>query len=212
MNRTPITDVLGFLIEPHWTTLVFWLLIVGSIAIALRVAVENPSQRSGKRVGDFVARFFLGACWWQQSLWKLPPWYTDDPTAPFGTTGLPFWMKQMAEYAPFEIQADIVKNVVLEHFYLFAPIVYLTELFIGVSLILGFAARLGSLVGLLMALNLWAGLYVAPHEWPWTYFFLVLIQFVFTLHSPGRSLGFDVLLLSRVREKSRQQVLLKLAT
>jgi uncharacterized membrane protein YphA (DoxX/SURF4 family) len=212
MNRTPITDVLGFLIEPHWTTLVFWLLILASIAIAVRVASVDPAQRTVTRVGDLVARFFVGACWWQQSLWKLPPFYTDDPAAPFGTTGLPFWMKQMAEYAPFKIQADLVNNVVLAHFYLFAPIVYMTEVFIGVSLIIGFATRLGSLAGLLMALNLWAGLYVAPHEWPWTYFFLVLIQLVFTLHPPGRSLGLDALLRSRARAESRGQMLLKLAT
>lgn len=212
MNRTPITDVLGFLVEPHWATAVFWLLIVGSIAVAVRAAAVDPAQRSVVRVGDFVARFLVGACWWQQSLWKLPPYYTDDPAAPFGTTGLSFWMKQMAEYAPFKLQADLVNNVVLAHFYVFAPVVYVAEVFIGVSLMLGLVTRLGSLAGLLMAVNLWAGLYVAPHEWPWTYFFLVLIQLVFTLHPPGRSLGLDVLLLARVRQIGRHSKLVQLAT
>lgn len=212
MNRTPITDVLGFLVEPYWATAVFWLLIVGSIAIAVRAAAVDPAQRSVRRVGDFVARFLVGACWWQQSLWKLPPYYTDDPAAPFGTTGLPFWMKQMGEYAPFKLQADLVNNVVLPHFYVFAPVVYAAEVFIGVSLILGLVTRLGSLAGLLMAVNLWAGLYVAPHEWPWTYFFLVVIQLVFTLHPPGRSLGLDVLLLARDRQKGRASRLVRLAT
>jgi hypothetical protein len=212
MDRTPITDVAGFLVEPHWTTAVVWILIVASVAIAIRVAAKDPAQRTVGRVGDYVARFFVGACWWQQSLWKLPPYYTDDPAAPFGTTGLPFWMKQMADYAPFKLQAWFVRDVVLPNFYLFAPIVYAAEVFIAVSLMLGIASRAGSLAGLLMALNLWAGLYVAPHEWPWTYFFLVVIQLVFTLHPPGRSLGWDALLRMPARERTRQARLALLAT
>jgi hypothetical protein len=161
--------------------------------VALRAAKADPGQRTATAFGDWIARFFVGACWWQQSLWKLPPYYTDDPAAPFGTTGLPFWIKQMVEFAPFKWHAAIVDQVVLANFYFFAPIIYATEVFIGVSLIVGIATRLGGLLGLGMAINLWAGLYIAPHEWPWTYFFLVLIQLVFTLHPPGRSLGVDAL-------------------
>jgi uncharacterized membrane protein YphA (DoxX/SURF4 family) len=197
MKRTPITDVWDFLTTPSWTTAVFWLLLIGSIAIAARVWASQPAQRSPTTIGDWLLRLLIGAMWWEESLWKLPPYYTDDPTAPFGTTGLSFWMGQMAEYAPFELQARFVKDVVLAHFYLFAPIVYLTEVAIGVSLMLGLLTRLGGLMGFLMALNLWAGLYVAPHEWPWTYFFLVVIQGFLTLHPRGRSLGLDALLRAR---------------
>jgi hypothetical protein len=194
MKRTPITDVWGFLTEPSWTTAVFWLLLVASAALAARAWTASPAQRSPTRLGDWLLRLVVGAMWWQQSLWKLPPYYTDDPTAPFGTTGLAYWMGQMAEYAPFELQARLVKDVVLAHFYIFAPIVYLTEVAIALSLMLGLLTRLGGLAGFLMALNLWAGLYVAPHEWPWTYFFLIVIQALYTLHPPGRSLGADTLL------------------
>jgi uncharacterized membrane protein YphA (DoxX/SURF4 family) len=197
MKRTPITDVWGFLTEPSWTTAVFWLLLIGSAVIAARAWTSQPAQRSPARLGDWLLRLVIGAMWWQQSLWKLPPYYTDDPTAPFGTTGLAFWMGQMAKYAPFELQARLVQDVVLAHFYLFAPLVYLTEVGIGVSLMLGLLTRLGGLAGFLMALNLWAGLYVAPGEWPWTYAFLVVIQAVYTLHPPGRSLGVDALLRAR---------------
>ena len=197
MKRTPITDVWGFLTEPSWTTAVFWLLLVASAALAARAWAKLPAQRAPARLGDWLLRLVIGAMWWQQSLWKLPPYYTDDPTAPFGTTGLAYWMGQMAEYAPFELQARFVKDVVLAHFYVFAPIVYLTEVAIALSLMLGLLTRLGGLAGFLMALNLWAGLYVAPHEWPWTYFFLVVIQALYTLHPPGRSLGVDALLRAR---------------
>ncbi len=198
MDRTPITDVWEFVTEPSWTTAVFWLLTVASVVVALRVWARDPAQRTLKHGLDWPLRFLIGAMWWQQSLWKLPPYYTDDPAAPFGTTGLSFWMGQMAEYAPFKLQARFVKDVVLAHFYLFAPIVYLTEVAIAVSLMLGLLTRLGGLMGFLMAVNLWAGLYVAPHEWPWTYFFLVVVMALYALHPPGRSLGLDVLLRRRV--------------
>jgi len=199
MKRTPITDVWGFLTEPSWTTAVFWLLLLASAAFAARAWAVSPALRAPARLGDWLLRLVVGAMWWQQSLWKLPPYYTDDPTAPFGTSGLSYWMGQMAEYAPFELQARLVKDVVLAHFYFFAPIVYLTEVAIAVSLMLGLLTRLGGLAGFLMALNLWAGLYVAPHEWPWTYFFLIVIQALYTLHPPGRNLGADAWLRARGR-------------
>jgi hypothetical protein len=44
-----------------------------------------------------------------------------------------------------------------------------------------------------MAINLWLGLYDAQGEWPWTYMFLVVIQLLYLLDPPGRSLGFDAL-------------------
>jgi hypothetical protein len=45
----------------------------------------------------------------------------------------------------------------------------------------------------LMAINLWLGLYNAPGEWPWTYMFLVVLQLIFLINPPGRSLGIDTL-------------------
>jgi hypothetical protein len=61
-------------------------------------------------------------------------------------------------------------------------------------LILGLLTRLGALLGLLMALNLWLGLYSAPGEWPWTYGFLIIIQGIYLVDPPGRSLGVDAIL------------------
>ena len=47
---------------------------------------------------------------------------------------------------------------------------------VAVSLILGLFTRLGAVLGALMAINLWLGLYNAPGEWPWTYMFLVVLE------------------------------------
>ena len=72
---------------------------------------------------------------------------------------------------------------------------------------LGLLSRLGALAGVLMAANLWLGLYSAPGEWPWTYFVLVVIQALFLVDPPGRSLGVDIL----VRAPGRSPAWLDLA-
>jgi len=73
----------------------------------------------------------------------------------------------------------------------FGPLVYAVEVAIAVSLILGVGTRLGAVLGALMAINLWLGLYNAPGEWTWTYGFLVVIELLYLVDPPRRSLGVD---------------------
>jgi len=197
MNPNPLSDVARFLAQPAWTTAVFWLLLVASVAIAAYAVATIPEQRRGCHLANWVCRFLVGAMWWQQTLWKLPPYYTDQPNEPFGTTGLAYWMGLMGKHAAIPLQADFVNNIVLPHFYWFAPIVYIAEVLTGVSLMLGAFVRLFAVIGALQILNLWLGLYSAPGEWPWTYFFLLLLQLIFAVHRYGRSLGIDAILVAR---------------
>ena len=197
MNPNPLSDVIAFLLQPAWTTGIFWLLTLASIGVAVYVFRTISGQRSIEHVGNWAFRFLIGAMWWQQSLWKLPPFYTDQPQEPFGTTGLAYWMGLMGKHAAIPLQADFVNNIVLPHFYLFAPVVYAAEVLTGVSLMLGAFVRLFALIGALQILNLWLGLYSAPNEWPWTYFFLLLLQLIFVVDQYGRSLGIDAILAAR---------------
>ena len=189
MRPNPLHDVLAFLSAPSWTTPVFWLLTAASILLALAAWRGDATQRSLRHIGIWLIRFVVGAMWWQQSLWKIPPNFD----------GLLYWMQQMAEHASIPLQGQLVRDVVLPNIQIFGPLVYGTEVFIGVSLILGIITRLGALLGLLMALNLWLGLYSAPNEWPWTYAFIVILQLWFLIDPPGRSLGADALLRRRRR-------------
>src|ERR1700746_698614 len=190
MNPDPITDVLEFLRQPAWPTGIFWLLGLASLAIAVYAFVILPSQRRATHICDWAFRFLIGVMWWQQTLWKLPPFYTDHPEQPFGETGLAYWMTVMGRSAAIPLQADFVNNVVLPHFYLFAPIVYAAEVLTAVSLILGIFVRLWGVIGALQILNLWLGLYSAPGEWPWTYFFLLVLTVIFGVHRYWRRLRF----------------------
>jgi uncharacterized membrane protein YphA (DoxX/SURF4 family) len=191
MRTNPISDVLDFFTQGGWTSYAFWLLTIASIVIAAVNLRRDSTQRSVLHLWNWLARFFIGAMWWQQSLWKVPPTYT----------GLRYWMGEMAKWASTSPQRHFVQDVVLPHFHFFAPQVYLSEVLIAFSLILGLFSRLGAFVGALMAINLWLGLYRSPAEWPWTYFFLIVVQIMFLVQRPGRSLGVDAILL-RHEEKS----------
>ncbi|HYY28647.1 MAG TPA: TQO small subunit DoxD [Chthoniobacterales bacterium] len=194
MRTNPFSDVLDFLTEGSWTTYIFWLLTIASIVIAAVNFRRDSSQRSVLHLWNWLARFFIGAMWWQQSLWKLPPSYS----------GLRYWMQEMAKWACSSLQRQFVKGIVLPHFYFFAPQVYFSEVLIAVTLILGLFSRLGSFLGALMAINLWLGLYRSPSEWPWTYFFLIIIQIMLLVQRPGRSLGLDAILLRHHQESPKR--------
>ena len=192
MRTNPFSDALEFLTPGEWTSYVFLLLTIASIVIAAINLRREASQRSVLHPWNWLARLLIGAMWWQQSLWKLPPTYTDNPD---GSGGLRYWMEEMAKWASTGLQRHFVKDIVLPHFYFFAPQVYLSEVLIAVTLILGLFSRLGAFVGGLMAINLWLGLYRSPAEWPWTYFFLIVVQIMLLVQRPGRSLGLDAILL-----------------
>jgi uncharacterized membrane protein YphA (DoxX/SURF4 family) len=203
MRTNPFSDALDFLTQGEWTSYVFWLLIIASIVIAAVNLVRDSSQRSVLHLWNWLARFFIGALWWQQSLWKLPPTYTDNPD---GSGGLRYWMGEMAKWASTGLQRQFVKDIVLPHFYFFAPQVYFSEVLIAFTLILGLFSQLGAFMGALLAINLWLGLYRSPAEWPWTYFFLIVVQIMFLFQRPGRSLGLDAILV-RQRQNSSDRSL-----
>jgi uncharacterized membrane protein YphA (DoxX/SURF4 family) len=74
---------------------------------------------------------------------ELPPLYTDELGHPFGKTGLAFWMIRFGKTAALQVQADFVNDIILPHFYLFAPLVYALEVLTAVSHILGLFVRFG---------------------------------------------------------------------
>jgi uncharacterized membrane protein YphA (DoxX/SURF4 family) len=187
MRPNPLHDAVEFLTRPAWFTAVFWLLLLASVVIAVLAWRRHPAQRMPRNLGIWVLRVLMGTMWWQQTLWKIPPNYD----------GLHYWIGQEAEHAAIALQGQLVGSIVLPNLAVFGPLVYLVELTIGVSLLLGLFSRVGALLGLLMGLNLWLGLYSAPGEWPWTYMFLVMIQALFVIDPPGRALGADVLLRHR---------------
>jgi uncharacterized membrane protein YphA (DoxX/SURF4 family) len=185
--RNPVNDLLDYLTAPNWTAGALWLLLFASVVIAVVAWRRDLEARTGYALFRWPLRLLIGLMWREGSLWKIPP--NED--------GLLYWMKLMVDHAVFPIQGALVRDYVIPNIDVFGPIVYLVEVGIGVSMILGLFTRLGALAGIAMAVNLWLGLYSAPGEWPWTYGFLIIIMAEFFLDPPGRQLGLDALLRGR---------------
>jgi hypothetical protein len=200
MRPNPIADSIQF-VTGSALFYIFILLVLISLVVAAANLARDPGQRNIRDLSVFILRFFIGCMWWQQSLWKLPPLYTDHPD---GSGGLRYWVDRMVDGAAFQIQSDFVTQIVQPHFFLFAPVVYACEVLIGNSLITGTAVRLFGLIGAAMAINLWLGLYHAHGEWPWTYFFLIVVILLFVIQRAGRSLGVDAFI-ARSLEEARHR-------
>ena len=202
--RDPISDVFHFLtFRPLWygvgpiTTpwgpvpiLLFWVLTICAILIAARNWKAHPEQRDARTVYVAAARFLLGVMWLQATLWKLPPTFTGNPD---GSGGLRKWIGLTAEGAAFGFHRAFARDVILPNFHFFAFQVWAGETAVAVMLMLGIFTRLGSLIAVLLSLNLWLGLYNVPHEWGWTYAFMALLMGFLIATRAGRALGADAL-------------------
>jgi hypothetical protein len=114
LTPNPWHDATTFLSTPNIATGMIWLLFAGSGVIALAALRTDPSLRTTRHVGIWLLRLIVGAMWWQQSLWKIPPNYD----------GLLYWMKQMVDHASIPLQSRFVQEIVLPNIALFGPLVY----------------------------------------------------------------------------------------
>jgi hypothetical protein len=133
-----------------------------------------------------MARIMIGVLWLFSLRWKLPPDFR-----PAEGLGLLDWLQLEVQYPAFAFYGDFVSAVVIPNFTLFAWLIFLAELIVGLSLLTGTFTRLGGLLGLLMALNLGIGLLEVPGEWPWSYVMLAMWQGTFVVTAAGRTLGID---------------------
>lgn len=188
------SDYGGFGASRYILVVVYAALIIGSLVIASANWSADSAQRSIRHATIWLFRMMIGTMWFQGSLWKLPLPVSD---------GFIYWQGQMVENAAFAFYGKIMK-VTLENIVLLGPLVYFTETIMAATLILGFATRLGGLMSMGLAFNLWIGLYHNGAEWPWEYIFIIVIGGFFVIDRAGRSLGLDAYL-------SRTQPLLEIS-
>ena len=149
-----------------------------------------------------LARIAIGVLWLFSLRWKLPPDFAPD-----AGRGLLDYLQLEAQYPAFALYGRFVEAVVIPNFTLFAWVIFLAELLVGLSLLTGTLTRLGAAVGLLMALNLGVGMLAVPNEWPWSYVMLAMFHFLFLMTAAGRVLGVDALLRRRMPARSTLRVL-----
>jgi len=157
------------------------------------------------RFGMIVARLIIGYLWITQLGWKMPPSFGCPPDFAVSTslnartTGLCDWTGLMAVYSKVPAHAAFIKNIIIPNIAWMGWGIWLLEVFIAGSLILGLASRLGALAGLLQAVNLYIGLTAIPFEWYWTYGMLITLHLIFFCIPPGRAFGLDAWLRPRLQ-------------
>jgi len=149
--------------------------------------------------GLALIRIFVGYLWFQQLFWKMPPNFAG-----------------LYPYIIRESQHTIIPGYgyILQHTFLngctslhnasgctlFVPLaagVWIAELIVAISLMFGVFTRVGAILGVILAAQLYVGLgYV---DWYWTYGMLVLLCLVFTAIPAGRRLGVDQWLAPRLQ-------------
>jgi uncharacterized membrane protein YphA (DoxX/SURF4 family) len=144
-----------------------------------------------------ASRILIGILWLYSLRWKLPPDFV-----PAAGKGLMDWLELEVQYPAFSFYGELISSIVIPNFTLFAWLIFLTELLVGLSLLIGTMTRMGGLIGLLLAINLGIGLLEVPGEWPWSYVMLAMWQATFVVAGAGRIFGIDRLLRKRKPDSS----------
>ena len=156
---------------------VFIALLVASIWSARTNWQQDPAQRTMGHLATWFMRVMIGTMWYQGSIWKLPLPVAGEFRAAITPIG---------EYAAFDFYRWIAKNILMQILPVLGPLVFLTELLLAVSFILGFLVRPLGVIGMLYTALLWLGLYRQPEEWPWLYVFLIFVQGFFVVTNAGK--------------------------
>lgn len=149
-----------------------------------------PSRATGEGEQTLVvlagARILLGVLWLANLAWKLPPEFgRDDPE------GLLYSFELAADHALVEPLRTLAADVLIPHFTAFGWLVFLVELAVGLSLLLGLWTRIGALLGVAQAVAITLLVVRAPDEWLWTYVLLIALSLVVALTPSGARLSLD---------------------
>lgn len=162
-----------------------------------RVSSVDDPERSAPLWPLALARILLGVLWLFSLRWKLPPNFESS-----SQTSLREWLELEVQHAAFGVYGSIIENVVLPNFTAFAWLIFLLELGVGLSLLLGLFTRVGAFVGLILSLNLLVGLLEVPGEWPWSYLLMAMWHGTILVSRAGHLIGLDGMAISRTLTKS----------
>jgi hypothetical protein len=151
----------------------------------------------------------------------------DGRPDPNGSTGLCYWMGLETVYAPqprqvlsadlqnigaqkfgvdispiAQLNAIFIEQVVKPNISWFGYLIWGAEVLIFLTMLLGLFTRLGGLIAIGIASQLFIGLanIPSPYEWEWSYGQMVLLALLMFGLAPGRVLGLDGLLRPRLAQ------------
>lgn len=135
-----------------------------------------------------MARILMGLLWLFSLRWKLPPDFDGG-----SERSIEEWLLLEVEHAAFGLYGSLVESLVLPNLTLFSWLLFVTELAVGVSLLLGALTRVGAAIGLALSINLGIGLLDVPGEWPWSYAMMAMWHGTLFVAGAGRLWGLDQL-------------------
>jgi thiosulfate dehydrogenase (quinone) large subunit len=133
-----------------------------------------------------AARVTVAFLWMSGAGWKVPP--------SFGETsgkGLYKFTSYAVDYPVFAPYSWLVEHVVLPHLQIFGWLTLLVEASLGAFLLVGLATRFWALVGIGQSLAIALSVLYAPHEWPWSYYLMILAHALLLVTHAGRVQGLD---------------------
>jgi uncharacterized membrane protein YphA (DoxX/SURF4 family) len=110
-----------------------------------------------------------------------------------------FIQKEIA-HPTFPAVAAFLRDVVLPNLGVFGMLTFVTELLLGIALLVGAFTRLAALAGFLWQVNIAVQAFNVPGEWYWIWPLLTLPQLTFAASGAGRVLGVDGWLRGRVAD------------
>ena len=132
-----------------------------------------------------------GLCYWM----GLESIYASQPrqvlVADMRPAGLPAISVNITPLA--KINGFLLDNLFIPQIRVFGWLVWLTEFWVFLSMLLGLFTRLGGLAAFGISMQLYIGLANVPRpfEWEWTYGFLVLLSLAMLGAAAGHTFGVD---------------------
>jgi thiosulfate dehydrogenase [quinone] large subunit len=159
----------------------------------MSVAPENtlPAGRFA-RVVVLGARIAIALLWIENVNWKSPPDFGRH-----NGSGLFRYTQDAITHPVFPPFGWAVQHLILPNFIAFGYATMAIEFLLGAFLLSGFLTRFWSVVGLLQITGITLSALNAPHEWHWSYYLMVVGQFVVLAFAAGRVAGVDGLLRPR---------------
>jgi uncharacterized membrane protein YphA (DoxX/SURF4 family) len=141
-----------------------------------------------------------GLCFWMgvESIYASQP--RQVLVADLRPAGLPAISADISPIA--RLNGLLLDNLFIPNIRITGWLVWLAELWIVVSMLLGLFTRLGALVSIGVSLQLYVGLanIPRPFEWEWSYGAIVLLSVAMLGAAAGRYLGLDAWLRRRLAE------------
>jgi hypothetical protein len=132
-----------------------------------------------------------GLCFWMGLVSVFAPKPRQVLVADMRPAGLPAIGFNITPLA--QLNGFLLDNLFIPQIRVFGWLVFLTEFWVFLSMMLGLFTRLGALASLGLSIQLYIGLANVPRpfEWEWTYGFLVLLSIAMLGAAAGRISGVD---------------------